>query len=482
MGEVVLGIDIGTQGVRILAVDREGSVVAVSQAPLPSVWRSLPPGWREQSAADWWQVTQACLRELTGKLPAGTKIAGLSIDSTSGTIIAVDEAGTPLHMAIMYNDQRSEAQAAAAQAAGAAYQEKMGYVFGSSYGLPKILWLKIARPDVFERAACFLHAADFIVGRLTGNYHISDSSNALKTGYDLVDLCWPDYIEKDLGVPLKLLPDVSLPGAVMGRVSRHGAHETGLPVGTPVLAGATDGTAAQLASGAAHPGEWNSTLGTTLVVKGISRDLTLDPQGRVYYHRHPEGWWMPGGASNTGTEWIRSDHPNADLNQLNEQAAGLVPTDLVRYPLTKRGERFPFIHPGAVGFMLGQPQGENSVYAAGLEGLALMERLVYETLQQIGLEVGDRIYITGGGSKSLLWSKIRATVMNRILVEPVITETAMGAALLAASGVWFDSLSKASQAMVKVLREIAPEPAWQASYEARYAAFLQELQKRKYIP
>jgi sugar (pentulose or hexulose) kinase len=393
----------------------------------------------------------------------------------------VDARGEPLHPAVMYNDRRSEGQVPAVQSAGAQHQAKHGYLFGSSYALPKILWFLQERPEIFTRAACFLHAADFIAGKLSGDFRTSDTSNALKTGYDLLELRWPAWIEDGLGIPLECLPKVVLPGEPIGVVSAGAAEETGLAAGIPLFAGATDGTAAQIASGAARPGDWNSTLGTTLVFKGISRELRLDPHGRVYFHRHPEGWWMPGGASNTGTDWIGQDHPGADLDDLGRQAAACVPTALLRYPLVKKGERFPFIHPGAEGFLLGQPVSTAERYAAGLEGLAYVERLAYAVLQEIGLEVGECIFITGGGTRSPEWSRIRASVLEKTLVQPAVTETAFGAAVLAASGCWFSSASRAAAEMVRTSAVVEPDPALVPAYRQSSLAFAEELKHRGYL-
>jgi xylulokinase len=481
MVEVAIGIDLGTQGARVVAVNPSGALIAAAHQSLAAPAESLPAGWFEQDPLDWWRAVREALRQVVGTLPARSVVSGICVDSTSGTILAVDAQGEPLSPAVMYNDRRSEEQASRVQSAGAAHQARHGYIFGSSYALPKILWFKEARPELFERAARFLHAADFIAGKLSGDFSCSDSSNALKTGYDLLDLRWPDFIERNLGIPLARLPRVTLPGQPIGQVSRQAADETGLLPGTLVLAGATDGTAAQIASGAARPGDWNSTLGTTLVFKGISRELHLDPQGRVYFHRHPEGWWMPGGASNTGTDWIGQDHPGADLEELGRQAAEWVPTRLLRYPLLKQGERFPFIHPQACGFLVGEPCSAVERYAAGLEGVALVERLAYDTLRSIGLEVGEKVYITGGGTRSPEWSRIRASALEKTLLQPAVTETAFGAAVLAASGCWFSSVSQAAAAMVHIAATIEPDLQLAPAYRQRYSEFIVELARRGYL-
>jgi xylulokinase len=441
----------------------------------------LPAGWHEQPPQEWRRALIASLGQISAALPPGTRVTAISADSTSGTILPVDRMGTPLMAAMMYNDRRSEAEVPAIRAAAGDHQRKHGYAFASSFGLPKIRWIQQQRPDLYARTHCFLHAADYLLGCLSGCFETTDSSNALKSGYDLVDLCWPAFIETRLGIPVARLPQVVLPGTQIGTLSAQAAAETGLPEGAAIIAGATDGTAAQLASGAVQPGDWNTTLGTTLVFKGIAPTLVPDPQGRVYSHRHPEGWWMPGGASNTGGEWIPRDYPQAKPGDLDAQAAPYLPTSLVRYPLCKRGERFPFINGAAEEFLLGTPTCVQETYAAGLEGAALIERLAYDTLRQLGLPVGERIYITGGGARSALWSQVRAAVLGKVLVKATVPDAAMGAALLAAAGCWYPTVSAAAREMVKIAETFEPRPDWQAVYDERYAQMTAELKRRGYM-
>ena len=154
------------------------------------------------------------------------------------------------------------------------------------------------------------------MGRLRGFWGLSDYSNALKTGYDLIDECWPSWMnqldEHGVGLVTLTLPHVvQAPGTRTGLLKKAAAAETGLPEGLQVIAGATDGTAAFLASGARQPGDYNTTLGTTLVFKGISTRICRHPQGLIYCHKLPGGLWLPGAASNTGTEWIAQRHPAA---------------------------------------------------------------------------------------------------------------------------------------------------------------------------
>ncbi|MCL5999197.1 MAG: FGGY-family carbohydrate kinase [Chloroflexi bacterium] len=487
--EIVIGIDLGTQGVRMLAVTSQGEITASAEWKFAAAAHVLPPGWVEQDPLEWWQATATCLRKLTASLPPGTHIAGIAIDATSGTVLPVDSAGEPLHPALMYNDARSSSQVAQVRQAAAGLEQRLGYAFNASFALPKLLWLMHERPAVYARTNLFIHATDFIAGRLTGDYGVTDYSDALKTGYDLAAQEWPAFIESQLGLPIGRLPRVVAPGHPLGLTHTTIGMETGLPAGVPVFGGATDGTAAQIASGAVEPGAWNTSLGTTLVIKGITEQLLRDPLQRIYSHRHPQGWWMPGGASNTGTEWIVHDHAGQDLQQLDAQAARLIPTALVRYPLARTGERFPFLHPKASGFTVDQADSLPTVdqadslvyYAAGLEGTALLERLAYDTLSDIGATVGECISVTGGGSKSLVWMRIRASVLGRQLKRPACSETAMGAALLAASGAWFGTLSEAAHNMVKPDVIVDPDATLSAAYEQKYRVFCDELRRRGYL-
>jgi len=480
-GRVVIGLDVGTQGARALAVSADGEVVAAASRRLEGAGPALPEGYSEQDPEAWWAAARACLREVAGRAGA-ERVACLAVTSTSGTVVSVDAAGRALRPAIMYNDGRAVDEAAEVQAAGRAQAERLGYQFQPSFGLPRLLWIRRHEPGVFERAACFLHAADFLVARLTGEVGRSDSSNALKTGYDLENLCWGDWIERNLGIPLAKLPRVVQPGEAIGALSRAAAEETGLRVGTPVAAGASDGTAAFLASGAISPGEWNSTLGTTLVVRGVSANLVRDPRGRLYCHRHPEGHWLPGGASNTGGEWLEHRFPDADWPALDQSALSLSPTELAVYPLVRRGERLPFIDPRAEGF-IEAPAGvaPERLYAAHLEGTACVERWIYEVIESLGVPVGPRVFATGGGARSREWLQIRADLLGRVLVRPRVVEAAFGAALLAAARTLHPSLSDAVRSMVRADCEVTPRPGLRAAYDELYARFREACARRGYV-
>jgi xylulokinase len=468
----LLGIDVGTQGARVLACDPTGHVLATAEEPFPVTSY-------EQQPEDWWRATTRTLRQVVGKL--NDTIAGVSVTSTSGTVCLVDESGGTLGPALMYNHPRSSAEAVEVSAAGRTLEEKLGYRFASSFALPKLLWLKRHQPERFQAARHLLSPTDFIIGRLTGEFGVSDFTNVLKTGYDLIEQRWPQFIERELGIPIQKLPSVVPPATQIGVVSARAGSETGLPKGVPVLAGMTDGCASQVATGAVALNQWNSTLGTTLVLKGVTRELIRDPAGRVYCHRHPDGHWLPGGASNTGGECIARRFDSAKLGALAAEASRLTPTDLLIYPLVKTGERFPFLHPKAEGFTLGKAASEAESYTAHLEGVGYIERLAYEVLKQLGAEPAEEVYAAGGGAKVDAWLQIRADILQKTLLVPANSGGAMGAAILAAGGTIHKGIVPAAQAMVRITKRVEPRSSTKAAYDDRYVRFLDALRQRGYL-
>ncbi len=485
----VVGLDMGTQGARAIAVAENGTVAARGEEAYPSEMLSTNPnGIFEQDAEAWWRVACRALRqigeELAAKQIAPEAVTALSVSGTSGTFVPLDANYRPLRPALMYSDGRAKAEVERCNTALVSLTQALGYRFNASFALPKLLWLHEHEPDIWKRTTLIAHQADYIIGRLTDFWGVSDYTNVLKTGYDLLNLRYPDALSQKLGISTKRLPKVVAPGSPIGQVDTSVATNLKLSPRTLVVAGLTDGCASQFAAGATEPGEWVTSLGTTLTVKGTSTELIKDPQGRIYCHRHPEHGWLPGGASSTGGEILAHDFPNADLAAYNERAAKLTPTSLLVYPLVKHGERFPFSAPDAQGFVVGANNVEgvprDLYYAACLEGVAFIERLAYDVATELGASVTDPIRTVGGATRSELWLRIRASVCNRPFVVPKIADPAMGTAVLAA-GRLHRNLQDAAQAMVSMTQEVQPNPDWVPIYDEHYTQFKQELQKRGYL-
>jgi len=474
--ELFVGLDVGTQGARAVACDPAGRAVAEASASFAHKPAAPKRGWHEQQPQDWWDAAVACLQAIADQVEAAgyprDALARLAVTSTSGTVVLLDEVGRSVRAAIMYNDNRAAAEARRINDAATVFVEKLGYRFSASFALPKVLWLAEHEPESFEAASRVGHAADFVVGRLTGHYDVSDTSNVLKTGYDLLEGRWPAFVSRDLGLPLGKLPRVVRPGEPVGHVTTEIADLIGLSRTALIVAGATDGTAAFLASGACQVGQWCSTLGTTLVLRGVSRDLLRDPLGRIYCHAHPEGHWLPGAASSVGGECLEVHFKSRDLSALDAKVDRHVPNKLLIYPLVRRGERFPFVDPKAEGFVHGKPRSRAQLYAAYLEAVGFVERWGLDIVAELGATIADPIFASGGAVASDAWLQLRADILDRPIRVAANAHSAKGAALLAAASA-SESLGQAVERMVHFEKTIEPRPALRSYFDDKYARFRQ---------
>ena len=289
-------------------------------------------------------------------------------------------------MALLYNDMRSREQA-----------EKCGPIFGGAcsptFSLPKILWMQ-EHLDLPEDCL-FLHATDYLNSWLTGSTEVpTDFTNALKSGADLETGDWSQTL------PDVRLPAVVPPGRRFGVLRKNLCRRWQLSGEVALVSGATDSNAAFYASGAAGPGDWSSTVGTTLAVKGLSEVKLEDSQARIYCHRHPDGSWLPGGASNAGGEIVRRLFGER-LGELEMAARERDGTDHLVYPSVRRGERLPFAEDCFEPFFVGREEDEVGVFLACLEGVSFVEALVFELIESLGGTVGENVFAIGGGTSPL---------------------------------------------------------------------------------
>ncbi|QMW68471.1 FGGY-family carbohydrate kinase [Mumia sp. ZJ1417] len=461
-----VGLDLGTQSAKAVAVDETGTVHASAQAPITGTRDGVR---HEQQVADWVSAARTVLGHLARDLgTAVDQIAGVALDGTSGTLAVLDSTGRATGPGIMYDDGRAAALADEVVAAGQTLWTRLGYRMQPSWALPKIVWL--ARQGL-PPGARIVYQTDAVISAMTGTPVATDWSNALKSGFDLLSLEWPADVLTRLGVDPDVLPDVVTPGSVLGVTSAAWAEQTGIPAATPVVAGTTDGCAAQLGAGALAIGDWHSVIGTTLVLKGASASPVHDAAGAVYSHRGPEpGTWLPGGASSIGAGALStlltaapSTH-EAEARRLWDSGAAF---PLV-YPLTGTGERFPFVRPDAAGFAIVDARvrplsalagvDEAAVFLGTMVGVASVERLCFDILDQRGAQTDGRLSTSGGGSRSPLWNALRAAALDRPLSLLTSAEPATGMAVLARWGVGGggESLSAVARATNPVAAVVEP--------------------------
>jgi D-ribulokinase len=416
--EVVLGIDVGTSGVRIAARDKDGALKAMASAPLNGP--ILDFGRTLQDSALWWEAMGGAFKALDLK---GLQVLALAIDGTSGTVLPIDDAGGPVGMASMYNDvaepehvQRIKAVAPPETAA-----------HGATSPLARLM-------PMLPGAARILHQADWLLGKFCGRYDVSDENNALKTGYDPVSRTWPDWIA-EVGIDVAKLPTVVAAGTRVGTIL---PDVFGLPRDVAVVAGTTDGCAGFLASGAKEAGDGATSLGTTLTLKLLSATPVFAPQYGIYSHRIGDQW-LAGGASNSGGAVLRQYFTAEDIVRLTALMDAKVATGLDYYPLPKAGERFP-INDAAMQPRLSPRPTEDHVFLQGLfEGIAAIEALGYRRLAELGASPLKTIRSAGGGAANAVWADLRLRRLGVPALASASETAAMGTARLAWRGIGHDA-------------------------------------------
>jgi len=340
-------------------------------------------------------------------------------------MVAIDSAGAPVANPIMYNDPVVD-NSVVERIADAAPQTSPA--LGSNSALARAIVLKQT-----SEAVRVIHQSDWISGLLSGRFDISDANNALKTGYDAVSGCWPDWIEKT-GMETVRLPAIVEPGTATGTAGGKLAREVGLAADAVTVAGTTDGCASFLATGAKQPGDGVTALGTTLTVKLFCDAPLFAPEYGIYSHRLAGGW-LAGGASNTGGNVLAHFFEPDRIAELSSDINPAKDSGLGYYPLVKPGERFPVNDTTLEPRLAPRPESDLNFLKGILEGIANVEALAYLRLAKFGAPKLISIRTVGGGAKNVVWSAIRQRKLGVPSKDVMSTEAAFGTALLAMQAV-----------------------------------------------
>lgn len=413
-----IGIDLGTSGCRAIAIDQQSKIIASSQQALeiPDTTSSLS----EQDPHYHWSVVKQVLADLIAQCQH-YEIIRIAVDSTSGSVLIANSQGHPLTQILMYNDSRAIEQSR--QIARVAPAESGAH--GLTSGLAKLLYLQ--KYNDFSANNHLLHQADWINFKLGAPLGLSDENNALKSGYDPVSRCWPDWLNSLTNKAL--LPNVVAPGTVIGQLSDEICHDFNLTAPPKLVAGTTDSIAALLATGANKVGDAVTSLGSTLVVKLISDKPVFLPEHGVYSHRLGDKW-LVGGASNTGGAVLKHFFDDEELQRLSS----LISLDNGTpdyYPLLDKGERFPINNPNLAPRLTPRPSSDVEFLHGLLVGIAKIEHQAYQVLEQAGSAAVKSIRTVGGGAANPIWQTIRQQMIPVSFVTAEQTGAAFGAARLA---------------------------------------------------
>ena len=489
---LLASLDLGTGRVRAVAIDLKGRILAEAAEPTPT---HVPQaGFAEYHPQELWQTVAAVLSRLTqGARPHGT-IRGFATGSMGEAGVLVDASGKELGPIIAWYCARTVPD-------GEALRSRLGddYVFRTSgvttshsFSLSKILWWRRNHPEIFDRARYWLNMADWVAFRLTGkartDFTLASRTNAL----DLTRLAWADELLEKLDLDPRLFAPLIANGAVVGRVHKMGAAETGLPEGLPVSAGGHDHVISTIAANINQPGILLDSMGTAegLVLANDrpifdDRLRTGGNQQSVLSLEAPHYELMCGLTTSGGAiEWFRKQAGGASYAALIAEAERIPPgSNGVCFLPQLRGGDQPYPNPNARGAFIGITGDSlrGALFRSVLEGLCLYTRLELDHLSAVrGVNPVTRIRVIGGGTRNDLMMKIKASVYGRPLEVTALSEaTCLSAAILGGLGAGiFTSAQEALSQMAEGLGEVhivEPEPRWTDRYEELYSAVYAKL-------
>ncbi len=487
----LIGMDVGTTGVKALLVDSSGSIVASAVEEYPMY--TPRPLWAEQDPADWWCATCDAVRRLLAESSVRARdLAGVGLTGQMHGMVMLDARGEVLRPCIMWNDQRTAAQCAwIMQTVGRErFLELTMNPALPGFTAPKIIWTRDNEPEVYARAAKVLLPKDYLRFKLTGEYatEVSDASGTVLL--DVGQRRWSTEVLDALGIPAEWMPACYESPQITGRITLAAAEATGLPVGLPVVGGGGDQAASAVGSGIVEPGLVSVTMGTSGVVFAYTDTPRRDPEGRLhtFCHAVPGKWHVMGVTLSAGGSfrWYRdtlglSEKEVARLSgvdaydiltaEANEAPAGCEGLLFLPY-LT--GERTPYPDPNARGAFVGLTlrHDKRHMVRSVLEGVAYSLRDCLELFRELGVPI-QQVRAAGGGARSQTWRQILADVFGAEIVTINVTDsTAFGAALLAGVGTGqFASVPEACAATIRLVDRIEPQGAQQRIYDEHYGIY-----------
>lgn len=487
----VLGIDIGTSGTKVVAVNASGTVIgSYTSGYNMHVPRAL---FAEQQPDDWWQATILAVRGVMAKLlDSGLQVAveGISFSGQMHGLVPLDQHGQVIRPSIIWCDLRSVEQAArlereVGRAQIIAWTQNPPL---PNFTITKLLWMRDHEPDLYRRIGTVLLPKDYVRLQMTGQpaMDLSDASGTLLL--DVANRCWSTDMCHAAGIPLAWLPRLVEASEVAGRLTPEAARLLGLAEGTPVVAGAADQAAGAVGLGISDPGEIAAVFGTSGVVLAATERPLRDPLGRLhtFCHALPDKWYVMGVTQAAGgsLQWYRRRFAQAqeavaqasgrDVYELLMEEAQAAPpgADGVMFLPYLLGERTPHLDPQATGAWLGlrfhhEPQ---HLVRAVLEGVAYSLRDCYLAMREVGIEA-TAWRAAGGGANGRVWMDIFASVLDDpITVLKGAQGPAYGAAILAAQGVQLLAANEAKRWLADG-EQILPQAQWTARYEALYPIY-----------
>ena len=485
MAAYLLGIDIGTSACKAALFREDGTAAVTGGCEYPV---SYPrKGWAEQNPEDWWQGAcraVRCILDESGIDPAS--VAGVGVDGQSWSAVALDREGQVLCPVPIWTDTRSADLCR--EVTERIPEEEIFSLSGNPvspcYTWPKILWYRRNRPEVWEKTQKILQSNSYIVWKLTGEISQDISQGYGLACFDMRKGSWDRDMQKKLGIPEGMLPEIVPCHRIVGCVTREAAEMTGLKAGTPVAAGGLDAACGTLGAGVVLPGQTQEQGGQAGGMSICTDRYAADPRLILGFHAVPGRWLLQGGTTGGGgaLKWLRGTIcPELSFEEMSELAAQApAGSGGVLFLPYMAGERSPIWNPDACGVFFGLGFGvtRGQMIRACMEGVAYALRHNLETAEAAGARAGV-LRAMGGSANSRIWTQIKADVTGcSIEVPGSDTATTLGAAMLAGvgTGVW-RNFEDAVRQTVRVRKAYEPDPQTKDVYDLGYERY-RELYER----
>ena len=471
--DLFLAFDVGTGSIRSALVDAAGKILAFEGREHDQIVPRF--GWSEQRPDDWWTGIVRTAKAVLSKADnaAGRIAAICACGQMHGTVLIDDDGNLTMDAVPLWNDKRTipQVEAFAKLSDDTALLDLAANVPAPAWPAFKLLWISENRPEALEAASTVLMPKDYVNFKLTGMRGQDWTEASMSFLMDRKDRRWSKELVRLTGVPARLLPPIRKPDEVLSGLTPSAAELLGLQPGIPVLAGAGDYPAALLGSGAIHPGVGSDVTGTSTIVTLVRTEPALSPD--VSNVATVEGNWGALTLLDAGGDAVRwarrAFHENRrSFNEIEDAAriAAAGSKSLFFLPYLS-GERMGANRNSRAQFFgLSASHELGDLHRSVLEGVAFSVRLKLDFMRERE-ERPSRIIAAGGGAKSKLWLKIKASMYDVPYLVPEELECGIvgSAAMMSAAAGIAPSLAEAVGKMVRFETEVLPVPEWRERYD-----------------
>ena len=453
--EVLLAIDVGTQSVRALLYDLQGSLLDMARVPVEPYY-SPQPGWAEQRPEYYWENLCRACHELWQKTDVPKEsIAGMALTTQRATMINVDRQGAPLRPAIVWLDQRrTEGLPPVGGAWGLLFRlvnmrETVAYFQTEA----ECNWIRSHQQDVWDKTHKYLLLSGYLTHRLVNRFVDSVGCQVGYIPFDYKGLKWAgrhDWKWEAAPMDRRILPDLVSPCELLGEITPAASEATGIPAGLPVVAAAADKACEVIGAGALDPRVGCLSYGTTATInttheKYVEVIPLIPPYPAAAPNRYSleiqvyRGYWMVSwflqefGLKEELIAKEKGIPPEELFDDLVQSSPGSM--GLMLQPYWSPGVKIP--GPEAKGAIIGfgDVHSRSHMYQAILEGLAYALREGKERTERRSKIPITELRVSGGGSQSDAAMQITANVFGLPTWRPHTYETSgLGAAIDAAVG------------------------------------------------